>query len=186
MADESTASRPAAEAGLIDDLAPVMPPAEINLWWFLGPAIVVAVLALVAWQMRARIRAAIEEMAKPPPVDPADVAREALAALRADMDGLNMRAFISRLSQILRAYLEGRFEIRATSQTTREFLLAASKGNRLGVQFREKIRDFLETSDRAKFAHKNVPEETGNAFLAFVEAFIEQTEPSATNLERAV
>ncbi|WP_269540889.1 hypothetical protein [Cerasicoccus fimbriatus] len=178
MADETTEATTVEEIGLIDDLAPATPPAEVSAWWFIGPAIVVIALAAIIWQMRARIRAKIEQLTAPPPPNPAKDAREALAELRAAMSELTMREFIDRLSKIFRAYLEGRFTIRATSQTTREFLKAATKGSRFNEETREKIREFLETSDRAKFAHQTVPEETGNAFLAFVESYIEATEKS--------
>lgn len=179
MADESTETQPVSEEGLIDDFAPAKPPVEISIWWYIGPAVALALMALIIWRMRARIRSAIEELTKPPPVDPAQVAREALAALRAEMGGLTMRDFIHRLSKIFRDYLEARYKIRATSQTTREFLVAASKGKSFDADTREKIQEFLETSDRAKFAHQTVPEETGNAFLAFVEGYIQRTEKAS-------
>jgi len=178
MADENTESQVTAEVGLIDDLAPATPPVEVSIWWYVGPVLVVALICLIAWAMRVRIKAAIEEMGKPPPPDPAKEARKALAELRAEMSRLTMREFLNRLAKIYRAYLEGQFHIRATSQTTREFLQAASKGQSFDEDTREKIREFLETSDRAKFAHHSVPEETGNAFLAFVEGYIQRTEKS--------
>ncbi|GHC09839.1 hypothetical protein [Cerasicoccus arenae] len=185
MADEITTSETDVTQGLVEDLSPAKPPVEISVWWFIGPAIFVALIALVGWRMRVKIKAAIEELRKPPPPDPAKNAREALDELRRDMEGMDMREFIDRLARIFRAYLEGRFKIRATSQTTSEFLRAASKGLSFEAVTREKITEFLETSDRAKFAHHTVPEKTGNAFLAWVESYIAATEAAPPSKEEA-
>lgn len=176
MADESTKTQPAEESGLIDDLSPATPPVEVSIWWFIGPAVAILVIGGIIWKMRARIKAKIEQLTAPPPPDPAKEARQALAELREAMPSLTMREFIDRLSRIFRAYIEGRYQMRATRQTTREFLNDAVKGSPIDSETREKIREFLETSDRAKFAHLTVPEETGNAFLSFVEDFIRRTE----------
>lgn len=185
MADEATETQAEAKQGLIDDLSPATPPVEISIWWYIGPLIALALIAAIAWKMRAQIKAKYEQLTAPPPPDPAKDAREALADLRREMDSLTMREFIDRLSKIFRAYLEGRFNIRATSQTTREFLKAASKGSRFNAETRGKIQEFLETSDRAKFAHQTVPHETGNAFLDFVEGYIAATEKSPPTEEAA-
>ncbi len=65
----------------------------------------------------------------------------------------NERAY-TELSSILRTYIEGRFEYRATARTTEEFLRDAS-GNRAGglpADAAEQLRVVLEACDEVKFA----------------------------------
>ncbi|WP_309385151.1 hypothetical protein [Cerasicoccus frondis] len=176
MAEEATDANGVEEIGLIDDFTVASPPVEISLWWYLGPLIGAIIIALILWQLRSKIKAKYIELTSLPPPDPAKDARAELAKLRASMEGMAMREFIERLSKIFRIYLEGRYNIRATAQTTREFLRAATGNPDFEQMTRDKIQEFLETSDQAKFAHRTVPPATGAAFLDWVENFIKATE----------
>ncbi len=60
---------------------------------------------------------------------------------------------VSELTDIVRRYLETRFQLRATRQTTTEFLRAIGRDDRiLSVEDRKFLRSFLESADMVKFA----------------------------------
>lgn len=60
---------------------------------------------------------------------------------------------VSELTDIVRRYLETRFRLRATRQTTAEFLRALGRDDRiLSSEDRKFLRSFLESADMVKFA----------------------------------
>lgn len=79
------------------------------------------------------------------------------------------------LSSIVRAYLEGRYEIRAPELTTEEFLLVATARPELTDAHREQLEAFLERCDRVKFAGYRPDSEESIATLAAARDFVEDT-----------
>jgi HAMP domain-containing protein len=66
---------------------------------------------------------------------------------------------LPRAADILRAYIERRFDIAATRQTTEEFLQEVQFAPSVDVAVRKDLEDFLRHIDAIKFAHL-VPEST--------------------------
>ena len=79
------------------------------------------------------------------------------------------------LVDILREYIDRRFEIAAPQQTTEEFLRQAQKDHRLALPQRDQLDSLLQHVDRIKFAHY-IPASDGlhDAFQT-AEAFIAET-----------
>ncbi|MBN1864705.1 MAG: hypothetical protein JW808_07380 [Victivallales bacterium] len=83
---------------------------------------------------------------------------QALEALRTLRDSLGKGEIsgplcLARLTDIVRRYIERRYVIPATAQTTHEFLSGMDKGNSpLDKQHRSFLREFLTASDLVKFA----------------------------------
>lgn len=139
------------QAGLPRGLKPLW--GMISWWpWILFlVGLALALSALVWYERRHAAARSLEPTrpARPPEV----VARERLAQLRAS--GLvgqgAWKAFYSELSDILRRYLEGRFQLPATDRTTYELMhelrSTAAKRQDLAV-----VREVLESSDLVKFA----------------------------------
>ncbi len=94
----------------------------------------------------------------PPPPPPAhEVALNALNDLFATdlLERQQFKAFFSRLSEILRAYLEGRFFIRALEETTSE-ILQELPNHLSDSTLLTQLQEILETADLVKFA-KYIP-----------------------------
>jgi hypothetical protein len=130
-------------------------------------------LAAVAWVVLRRrpIRLA-------PPVPPHELAYEALRRLVALglVEKGEVELFFVHLSRILRDYIENRFEVHAPELTTQEFLEEAARQPSLDAH-RKHLGEFLELSDRVKFA-QFLPETDAiqGAFDA-VKRFLEETTP---------
>src|SRR5205823_13096562 len=62
------------------------------------------------------------------------------------------KEYYSALSDIVRRYLEHRFQLRAPEMTTEEFLLATARDGRLVAAHRRLLGEFLVESDLVKFA----------------------------------
>jgi hypothetical protein len=85
---------------------------------------------------------------------------------------------ISRLSDIVRNYLEQRFDIQAPTQTTQEFLFDLDKGSSpLETEHKQFLRDFLTAADMVKFAKLPADEGLLENALAKAEQLVESTTP---------
>lgn len=120
----------------------------------LTAAVVIAVLALVAflarrwWQHRQRRLA--ERPPGPPPLPAHERARRRLEAALRRLD--DPSAFCTELSLVLREYIEERFEWNAPDRTTEEFLALVRNRPQLDEAHKSLLQDFLTRCDAVKFA----------------------------------
>lgn len=118
-----------------------------------------------------------KEEAKSPPVPAHIIAYEALAALEKKdyiRKGLP-KAYYTELSDIVRHYLENRFNIRAPEMTTEEFLLKVKEDSSLSFEHKGLLRDFLTNCDLVKFAKYQPAETEANLSMASAKKLIDQT-----------
>jgi hypothetical protein len=123
---------------------------------------------------------------KMPPVPPRpahEAALEALDRLEGDRPA-SAKVFYSRLSEIFRAYLLGRYGVSAPDLTTAEILNAIKRVG-LPADSRLTARDLLEVSDLAKFAKMDPGDESRLRHLALARAFVLATKPIETLSEEA-
>ena len=92
---------------------------------------------------------------------------------------LEVHSFYTSLSDIVRHYLEGQFNIAATGQTTREFLNAAKKNPHLEQTDREALGSFLVAADLVKFARHEPGSNVNNEAIHRAEIFIHETAEAA-------
>jgi hypothetical protein len=140
------------------------------LWIGVGAAVVALGLGLIVWLVRRR--KGPDEVVVPPH----ELAFSNLDALRAtDFDDLEaVRRFYFSISEIIRFYVEGRFELNATDLTTEEIVVELPELTDLGPSENEQLSRFLKSTDRVKFAnHEPLQpeiEQTYEEALTFVEA----------------
>lgn len=113
--------------------------------------------------------------AGPPPRPPHETALDALTRLEIDIPGPD-KPFYSRLTEIWRIYLEGRFGVPAMDQTTAE-TAAALKTLPITSEDRLALRGVLDNSDLAKFAKWELTPEEKTGDLERVRRFVLSTRP---------
>jgi hypothetical protein len=123
---------------------------EMLSWILIGLAVVaLAAVALFLWRHR-------RKRASPPPL-PHERALTELALLRPMMIPEQALQYAAELAEILRRYMEARFHLPSTRQTTREFFAGSiSLSQAVGRMERghhDRLRACLEQCDLAKFAH---------------------------------
>ena len=144
-------------------------------WWWLWLLVALIVCAAVAFWLWKRRKKEAFTPAVPPPT-PYEIAMGALQRLREE--NLPVEEFYTRLSGIVRQYLEGRFHLRAPERTTEEFLYEVSQNGALTPAHRELLGVFLQESDLVKFArHQPEPADQQRAFSAAAR-FVEETRTS--------
>lgn len=118
--------------------------------------------------------------ATPPAIPPWEKALQELADAKELQTPERGLQYMSRASQILRRYIESRFAIQSTRQTTREFLQSLTK---IGVdspiqRHKEELQSCLELADMAKFAH-HIPQLSNLEKMEdAVTTFVKTTEPT--------
>lgn len=94
-----------------------------------------------------------------------------------------IKEYHSRLSDILRIYVEDTYNIAAMEMTTWE-IVRSFAGAKIEKTNLEKLREILEVADLAKFAKlKPLPEENEKSMTSAVD-FVKQTMPSAENTQK--
>ena len=89
-----------------------------------------------------------------------------------------MHAFYTRLSDIVRQYIERRFMIMAPERTTKEFLREAARRGELTIGHKELLAGFLRAADMVKFAlHLPAAIDCDDAFRS-AGAFVDETIPT--------
>ncbi len=116
----------------------------------------------------------------PPPVPPWETALSELAEARQFQNPGQSLLYMEWAGQILRRYIESRFAIRSTRQTTREFLagLHDGGGDSPLAEYQTELGVCLEQADLAKFAHLVPDREHLIEMEAAVTAFIRSTNPA--------
>jgi hypothetical protein len=99
-----------------------------------------------------------------------------LDATRPLMQGGEARAFSVAVSDIVRGYVEERFNVHATQRTTAEFLhdCLTQVGSTLQAH-EQSLSEFLRFCDLAKFARWSLSGEEMQALLASARHFVEST-----------
>lgn len=143
--------------------------------WVLIAAVVVGLLlsgAVTVWYLRRRA----SRRSLVPPVPAHELAFAALDRLRrTDFDDpVAVRRFYFQISEVVRAYVEGRYRLNATDLTTEEILVDLISVEELAPDHDEILRQFLVATDQVKFARREPSrsdiEGTYEQALGFVEA----------------
>ena len=167
------------EAALRDVKPPIAIPMNIPgfLFWLFIIALLITGAAVFFMLKRSRIKKQEVE-----PVDPPWVtAYRHIEQLRKDqlIKQGKVKEYFTRLSDIVRRYLEGRFAIRAPEMTTEEFLRELKGSACLGERQKEFLRNFLNSCDMIKFArHSSSGSEMEKVLTAAV-SLIDETKAPA-------
>lgn len=152
--------------------------------WGLVVLAVVAAILVIFLIIKLTKRYSKEKVIPPPPPIPAHILawKELEALVERQKEGqLEPEIFVSEISNVLRRYIERRFNIKAPESTTEEFLNQLTKnGGELQAQ-KEVLARFLEFTDLVKFATKKVEDEDVQQGFDFIKSFIQQTQLEAND-----
>ncbi len=152
-------------------------PLPYLLYGLIGLAVLI-VLGVLYWWLFRRTKPG------PPPIPPGVIARDELMRARAMMNPEQALGYMERISEILRHYLESRFGLPTSRQTTREFFqkmtgISAKAPELAG--FSGELKTCLERCDMAKFARQTAEVDHLQDMENSVLNFVNQTEQPATD-----
>ena len=94
-----------------------------------------------------------------------------------------LKEFYERISDILRHYIEHRFNLRAPERTTEEFLIDLSQTDCLASDDKAHLGEFLKHCDLVKFARHNPTREQIQKTFDLVKDFIEKTKSDEKQID---
>jgi len=114
-----------------------------------------------------------------------EIAYERLRALVRQklIDAGRIKRFYERLSDILRHYIEDRFDLRAPEMTTEEFLIELHNTDVLSDAHKKDVGKFLEHCDLVKFARYNPDKRQIQQTFNLVKYFIEKTKSDERKID---
>ena len=164
-------------AELLDIAGPVAIPWDWRAWLVLVAALLA--LGALAWLAWRRFRRPPAPAPAAPPVPPHVRALNGLEAALKDL--AEPERFSTRVSGVLRVYLEERFGVNAPDRTTEEFLAELrTGGGPLSLEQQGLLADFLTRCDLVKFAPGHpATEEELRALHRAAWRLVRETEPVA-------
>jgi hypothetical protein len=151
-----------------------MPAADAKWWLWAGAGLgVAAIAAVVLVRARGRKIARLVRILRPAH----EVAYERLRLLVADglVEKGMVKEFYERISDILRHYIEDRFELHAPERTTEEFLFELQSAGMLTTAQKATLAEFLNHCDLVKFAKHEPTSEQIQRTFDLTKDFIEKT-----------
>ncbi len=169
-----------------DIKGPIYFPAD---YFFLIVILVIVALTalgfLIAYFFKKRAKRGIKAYAVPP--RPAhEVAYEALNALKAKSlpQSGKIKEYYSELSDIIRHYLENRFDLRAPEMTTEEFLYSLRGSNDLTGSHKNLLKQFLNHCDLVKFARYGPTQDEIDDSFSAAEKLVDETRRAEEEVEK--
>jgi hypothetical protein len=161
----------------MQDIHPLAPPEAFpnRLLWIIPLALLL--LAALAWfgiRLYRRLRR-IQSLGEPP-LPPWEEALAALEAMpwREWLAAGQVKRYYYALSQVLKRYIERRFEFDAVEQTTTEILLSMRTHR---TPMRDEIARFFNRYDIVKYAKWEPPTDEAESAIAQVREFVVKTRP---------
>ncbi len=156
-------------------------PEKASLWWVWAMG-VIAVVGVGSWlYLRRKGYTELVRIFKPAH----EIAYERLKVLVAEdlIKAGKIKEFYERISDILRHYIEHRFELRAPERTTEEFLTELAVTDVLAETDKQLLGEFLKHCDLVKFAkHEPATEQIQKTFDS-VKEFIEKTKSEERKID---
>ena len=114
-----------------------------------------------------------------------EIAYERLQALVAQdlIKSGKLKEFYACISDILRHYIEHRFNLKAPERTTEEFLIELTSANVLAGPEQKRLGEFLQHCDMVKFAKYTPTMEQIQKTFDLVKDFIETTKSDETKID---
>ncbi len=143
--------------------------------WFIyalaGLAVLIVILVIIMLKRRKQA----------PVIPPWTLALQDIAELHHELRGgkLNLETGLVRLTDIVRVYLEKRFQLHTTRQTTQEFLNELSRsGGALPERQRPFLSEFMTSADLVKFAKMPPDESMLTGAIDKAEILVNETKPA--------
>lgn len=161
---------PAPTPAPIHDIVDPIPFLPFPIWMAVVAGILVLVLvAGIVWWILSRKKPKRE-------LTPLERALAGLGGLAANVDSMDAYPFSIEVSDVLREYLRDERGLRATTQTSREFLESVRQRNTFSADEQADLERFLEKADLIKFARIDASGEECRELLAAAESLVRRGE----------
>jgi len=147
---------------------------EENIWIFMA-IVCFALLLAFGWWLRKHFRKRASKEDEEPQRDPYEEAIEALNSLDEKRKRMEAKPFTFRLSEVLRVYVERRFDLPAMELTGEEFLLEATEHKFFRNHYDDLLREFIDRSEVVKYSRESMDGEGLRILLDSASHFVKDT-----------
>jgi hypothetical protein len=171
-----------AELKIADIEGVVEMPKKASYWWIWILCIFVIAAAMVTWFILRRKKTKEIIRIFKPAHEIAYIRLRALVGQKLVEAG-KIKEFYEQISDILRHYIEHRFNLHAPERTTEEFLAELPETNVLSEAVQERLAEFLRHCDLVKFAKYSPSAEQIQKTFDLVKDFIETTKSEEKKID---
>jgi len=164
----------------IEDVVPI--PKKSSYWWLWVLGVISIIVGVCFWYyLRRKQVAEFVRIFKPAH----EIAYERLRVLVKEdlVKKGKIKEFHEQISDILRHYIEHRFNLRAPERTTEEFLIELATAEVLDAADKADLGEFLKHCDLVKFAKYNPATEQIQKTFDLVKKFIEKTKSDEKKID---
>ncbi|OQX81745.1 MAG: hypothetical protein B6D56_01335 [Candidatus Omnitrophica bacterium 4484_70.1] len=175
---QSLLSKAGGKVKLRDIAGPVGFPVNRCIYILMILGVVLGGIGLGVWKIMRDKRRKQQEVKSPKPAY--EVAYELLAELKSKdyLTKGKIKEYYTELSDIVRKYIERRFNLRAPEMTTEEFLTSVKDNELLSSEHKKLVGDFLSHCDLVKFAKYQPLREEIELSFASAKKLVDQTKES--------
>ena len=145
-----------------------------NLTWILIFFLVIGILLSLAYLKNKKNKIHDLEPLEPQ-IGPYVEALEAIKELQAKKAHIRPKPFVFRLSEILRIYIQKRFNMPAMELTGEEFIIEIVSNPFFRGNYEELLRDFVNLGDRVKYSKETTETSQINLLLDSALYFVEDS-----------
>ena len=145
-----------------------------NTFLLTSIAFIFILTLLIIFYLRKRKKTGIDDKEEKL-IDPYEEALSAITALKEEQSILSPKAFIFRLSEILRIYVEKVFNVPAMELTGEEFMREIASHSFFKNRYDEILREFIRQGDRIKYSEENFEDGEMNLLMQTALHFVQDT-----------
>jgi hypothetical protein len=154
--------------------------------WALGGLIVIGLILFLIYIIRRRKQNKPLFFSPKPKEPPHIIAMRELEKIKGEKLWQNnkIKTYYTRITDVLRVYMEERYHMQAMEQTSEEILQALSSMT-ISEELMNKLRELLSISDLVKFAKYSPMNNDNENVLSIAGEFIEKTKEEENNEEKS-
>ncbi len=171
-----------------DDELPLIDLSNMSwFWWVLLVIVIVAGVIFIIWKYYRKGTIQLPIKTAPKPIPPYELAISQLNKLKEEhlWERGAEKLYYTKLTDILRTYLQGRFGINAMEMTSSQ-ILSALKADAILPELYSRIHSALTVADFVKFAKLKPTREDNEGSYNTVVKFVEDTKPVVIETESSL
>ena len=141
-------------------------------------------VCLLIWYLIRNQKKSNQDQTMEETIDPFEEALQAIEELQKKKLKIEPKPFVFRLSEILRIYIQKRFQMPAMELTGEEFIVEIASNPFFSRNYEDLLRDFVGQGDRIKYSKETIESNQINLLLDSALFFVKDTNKRIEDQEK--